>query len=543
MSDLRAAVARPSAPPDAAGMPPDGSSILAGMRQQLQERRRTRRIRLAIAAGLAGAMCLGLWLWLREPGEAVRWVQAEQRPLRRMLRELGTVVAKNETHVFSLFTGEIVWKIEEGRQVEAGEVIVRFNAQATLDETERMTKELFDKEEAVRRTEADLENTRLRYEMEVAQKKAALEKARVDRDLTYGHPTAIEKREAELALATAKLKHDQAAKDYESNKELHALGYVTEAALKQKALKQASEKAELAKAEVLHRLTLQGYSSDSKRQADLAVADADKNLATSVFNRDADLAIKQAELDLNRIELRNFNRSLEQKKRELESSEVKAPVAGRVAFVDVYKGGGKGLSPIQIGEMRNRGQDLCKVVDTSTLRVNVWVNEADVPRLAEGQAAEVRLSAFSERAFSGRVAVIAPVAQDKNVANTRLALLRSGEAFVNVVAVALDFTDLSEADRTVMRLGFTAEVKIDCTKPGDEVPRLVLPWTAVHLDASGGARVKVARGTGASAYLPVKLGRSDADYVEILGGIEPGARAIDSGKGAQAAAIKGAPAP
>ncbi|MBI3827983.1 MAG: HlyD family efflux transporter periplasmic adaptor subunit [Planctomycetes bacterium] len=520
----------PASPPAPAVVRTDASSIVVGLRDAVRRRERIKRIVLAAVAGLAVLFMLGALVFKRRVKVEERWAVPERRAMRSTLRELGTVAARNETFVFSLFTGEVVWKIEEGKFVEAGTVIVRFDAKDAQDDLEKMTKDLFDKEEAVSKVEKDLECTRAHYELEIAQKQALLEEAKIDRDLAFGHPTAREKRDSELALESSQLKFDQAEKDYLANKDLEERGFVTEAVLKQKALNMATQKADLAKAKILHTLALQGSSADAKRIADLAVGDAQKNLATSIFNRDADLAIKNAELELNRIELQNFKQSIELKKRDLESAEVKAPVAGRVAFVDVFKGGGKAMSPIQIGEMRNRGQDLCKVVDTSTLRVRTWINEADIAKVAVGQSAEVRIAAFPERAFKASVSDIALVAQDKNVANSRLALLRSGEAFVNVVSVALDFTDLSEQDRVAMRLGFTADVSVDCTPQGAGNSALVVPWSTVHFGANGEHWVLAAEGGGAPERRDVTLGRGDTGFVEVLKGLNGNERLLDPAK-------------
>ena len=516
----------------------DASSIIVGIREHLHIRRRRMKLGALI---LAAAVALSGLLWYLVRTPPVRpgaWVSVKRGVLPELLRETGAVVAKNETHIFTRFTGEIVWKIDEGSFVEPGAVIVRFNATPAKDELDKMLKDLFDKDEAVKRAQDELDTTRERYASEIAQKRAALEKAQVDRGVIFGYPSEDEKKDAELTLLSARLNYQQAEKDHEANRELNRLGYVTEAALKQKALKLATEKANLAKVEILHQLTLGGLSSDSKRLADLAVAEAKKNLASSEFNRDADLAIKKADLELAQIELDNFKMNLELKKRQLEDADVKAPVTGRVAFIDVWKGSGA-LSPIQVGEQRNQGQDVCKIVDTTILRVKVWVNESDVTRLKPGQPAEVRLPAFPERLYKAQVSEVALVAEDKNVALSSLALQRSGQAFVNVVAVLLDFVDLNEADRQAMRLNFTADAVIDCTSEAARgASPLLAPWGAVLYDAEGKPQVRLRRGSGEGELAAVELGASDARCVEILKGCDGDEQVFDvtAREGAEAAA-------
>jgi len=497
----------------------DASARSKGLREHVRMRRR--RLQLG-AILLLAVMLLGGWLWYAThspPLHSGVWVSVRQGVLPEVLLESGSVVAKNETHVVSRFTGEIVWKIAEGSFVEPGTVIVRFNASTAKDELEKMLKDLFDKEETVKRAQAELDMTHERYVSEIALKRAARDKTLVDRSVTLSSPSADEKKGAELTLLSARLQYQQAEQDHEANLELHRLGFVTRTVLKQKALRLATEKANLAKADVLHQLALAGMSSDSKRLAELAVADAQKNLSSTEFDRDAQLAIKQADLELVQIELDNFKMNLELKKRQIEDADVKAPVTGRVAFVDVWKGSSE-LSPIQVGELRNQGLSLCKIVDTTVLRVKVWVNESDSARLQTGQPAEVRLPAFPERVYKAQVSEIALIATDKNEALSNLALRRSGQAFVNVVAVLLDFVNLNESDRQAMRLHFTADAVIDCTPATARgVSRVLMPWGCLQYAAAGQPQVRVRSGSGAGTWVAVELGISDARYVEVLKGL------------------------
>jgi len=220
-------------------------------------------------------------------------------------------------------------------------------------------------------------------------------------------------------------------------------------------------------AKSLYDLTIQGTPADIKRVADLALADAEKKYTATQFNCAADLKSAKATLALAKIDLANCERDLRIKYRDFAQATVRAPIQGRVAFVDVYKGSDKGLSPIQVGEKRVAGQDLCKICDTSAFRIVVWINEADISRVRVGQRATVKMAAFPGKAFTAVVEELGAVAVDKNVALSRLALKSAGEAFVNVVEAKLDFIGLSDEDRQAMRINYTAEVDIEAD------PRLV----------------------------------------------------------------------
>ncbi|GMV79099.1 MAG: hypothetical protein AMXMBFR7_02830 [Planctomycetota bacterium] len=493
------------------------SALLLEARLSARRKRTARRRGLLAALGVAALCALGWWLGSARP-EAGTWYKVERKTLLLTQHELGEVVARLETPVLSTFSGEVVWKIEEGTNVHAGEPIVRFDATRAKDDLSEREKDLFDKEQNVQQVRRDAEAVAERYALELSRRAAALELAQIARAETYEHPTADERLTADLDLRSAELKHSKVLSDYLSHEDLNRAGFVTEAVLKQKRLAWAREKAELAKAKILHQLTLAGSSRDSKRLADLAVAEAELNLKLGEFERDADVAIAKADLDLAEVELADFKLGLERKRRELEQAEVGAPVGGRVAFVDVWKGSDT-LSPIQVGETRNRGQDLAKMVDTAGLRVRVLASEADVLKLKVGQRAEVRLPAYPQRLYKARVAEIAVVATDKNVALTRLALQKSGEAFVNVVSVWLDFDDLTEADRQAMRLGFTAEAEIEWGRV-ESAP--AIPWGAVEYGPAGAAYVRVRGGLGGNERRAVELGRGNAFFVEVRSGLSEG---------------------
>jgi multidrug resistance efflux pump len=139
----------------------------------------------------------------------------------------------------------------------------------------------------------------------------------------------------------------------------------------------------------------------------------------------------------------------------------------------VWKGGNKSNSPIQVGETRQWGWDLCKVCDVSRMRIRVNINETDVLRVKLGHRATVTLAAFPGRTFNCVVSELGVMAIDKNIALSGQggpAVRSSGEAFVNVVPAKLDFLDLTEEERKAIRIEFTADVQIHVTEAPIAIP-------------------------------------------------------------------------
>ena len=69
------------------------------------------------------------------------------------------------------------------------------------------------------------------------------------------------------------------------------------------------------------------------------------------------------------------------------------------------------MGEAQEGDQLRAGMPLMEVVDPSLMQVHVQVNQEDVLSLQVGQAAKVRLDAYPELVFDGKLEQIAPVAR------------------------------------------------------------------------------------------------------------------------------------
>ena len=87
---------------------------------------------------------------------------------------------------------------------------------------------------------------------------------------------------------------------------------------------------------------------------------------------------------------------------------VTAPIEGLVVLKTIWKSGS--MAVVQEGEEVRPGIPILDVVDPSAMRVRALVNQADVSRLAVGQAATVRLDSLPARTFDARLDQLSPVA-------------------------------------------------------------------------------------------------------------------------------------
>lgn len=177
-----------------------------------------------------------------------------------------------------------------------------------------------------------------------------------------------------------------------------------------------------------------------------------------------------------------------------EPSKITAPVGAKVGRV--Y---------LDAGQQVDVKTPAYLLADLSRVRVRCWVDERDLPRIALGQEAKVRLDAYPNEVFTGSVTTVSPVVDRE----TRSAPIEVGVA--NPSGLILP--------------GMMARVDLVTEKrPGV----LVIPIDAIAT-SRGGSFVFVSNG-GHARQAPVEVGIIDREKVEILSGLSEGDEIIVAGR-------------
>ncbi len=188
-----------------------------------------------------------------------------------------------------------------------------------------------------------------------------------------------------------------------------------------------------------------------------------ENSARTVTQREADVRSAGADVEKARLTIEDYRKRLEE-------TIIKAPVSGTVLAVNVEKGTivSSGISNV------GGGTTLLTMADLSRLFVLAKLDEADIGSVKLGQEARMTVDAFSNRVFRGVVERITPL----------------GISTSNVVTfdVRIEITD--PASRLLLP-GMTADVEIVTSR--DEGV-LLLPSAAVHRERRG--RGNGSRGPG-----------------------------------------------
>jgi cobalt-zinc-cadmium efflux system membrane fusion protein len=148
---------------------------------------------------------------------------------------------------------------------------------------------------------------------------------------------------------------------------------------------------------------------------------------------------------------------------------------------------------------------LFTIADLSSVWLVANVREADASHVERGQTAEVRVLAYPERMFSARVVYVAPIIDP---ATHRL-----------TVRAVIDNAD--GALKPEMFANFRILTSHDAQAPG-------VPQSAVIYEGET-AHVWVVQGDGSIVVRPIKVGRTNDGFVEVLDGLHAGERIVTQG--------------
>ncbi|MCB9661679.1 MAG: efflux RND transporter periplasmic adaptor subunit [Sandaracinaceae bacterium] len=206
----------------------------------------------------------------------------------------------------------------------------------------------------------------------------------------------------------------------------------------------------------------------------------------NVEMRRAQVAAAQAALASSRL-------SVADAQRRREATTLVAPISGTVLSVTVERGSMVSSAVTNVGG----GSAIMTLADLSDLRVIGAIDEAQIGSVAVGQDVEIRVDAYRNRVFSGRVHRVSPLGVNAS----------------NVVTFDVEIV-VTDREAGQLRSGMSANVEI-ITNRQEQV--LLIPLTAVR---SHGDEHTVLRPDGSPHN--ITIGGTDGSNVVVTGGLDEG---------------------
>ncbi|MES2821308.1 MAG: efflux RND transporter periplasmic adaptor subunit [Pseudomonadota bacterium] len=250
-------------------------------------------------------------------------------------------------------------------------------------------------------------------------------------------------------------------------------------------------------------------------QASLGTAEAELGLAKVEFERGRSLVSRQtiskSEFDRLSAQLQKANASVAQLRATLDKKRILAPFAGTI-----------GIRQVDVGDYVATGTTIATLQDLSRLHVDFYLPEQNAPQLAIGEQVRIKVAAYPEEVFEGRIEAINPKVEE----TTRNLLIRA---------------DLDNPQARLLP-GMFADLAVLLPS---EAPQVVVPETAITytlygnsvyvIEAKKGEDGKVEPDDKGQPMLVVQrrfvdTGERREGRVVVRKGLQPGEQVVTAGQ-------------
>ena len=251
----------------------------------------------------------------------------------------------------------------------------------------------------------------------------------------------------------------------------------------------------------ISRMQLESASHESeikRREIQLNLDKADISLARAKEQIENRRKIQVEEMKQKRLSIRQDEERLDEAHKTLDKLSVIAPAPGIAIISQNWSTNSK----FQMGDQCWSSQQIIQLPDLSKLKAKVNINETDISYITKGLKVEIRPDAFSDSTFTGYVATVANLAQNKD-----------DKSKIKVFPVEIV---INEANKNLLP-GLT----VSCRIIVDEISNVkYIPLEALHIQ---GDKSYVYKKT-VTGYdkVEVQTGRTNSDYVIIESGLDKG---------------------
>ncbi|CAN5348907.1 efflux RND transporter periplasmic adaptor subunit [soil metagenome] len=283
------------------------------------------------------------------------------------------------------------------------------------------------------------------------------------------------------------------------------------------------------------RSSLLQAQADAQRSEQLAKSEDDLIAPAELEQVRTAVATTRAQYEAARFGVSQAQAALSESRDALSKTTIYAPMAGRVTRLNIDEG-----ETVVVGTMNNPGSLLLTIADLAVMEAVVEVDETDVPAISIGDSAIVRIDAFPDREFAGRVARIA----NSSLQNPSAAsgVQAAGSAAAQSVDFEVGITLTNPPPNLRPDLSATADIvtakraevlaiplisltvrdstgaKLDAGSDDEEDGGADAPPTRTIPEVEGVFRVR----GGKAEFTPVEVGITGDSYFEVLRGLQPG---------------------
>ena len=268
---------------------------------------------------------------------------------------------------------------------------------------------------------------------------------------------------------------------------------------KQSAYSEATSRYTSVKAEADSLQTELDTYPDALKSAEETINTAKTSYSDAETSTNRSIATAQNTVDMQKYQTSttsDLKDQLEQLQKQLADCTLSAPIGGVVTAVNV-----------SVGDKNTAGTTKITIEDTSSLKVIVNVEEADILKIQEGMQATVTTDATGDEEIKGTVSRVVRVKNQST--NTNSTDTNTSTGYSAEITI----------DNTELLVGMSAKAKIVIKDRGTQ---LAVPYDLIQYDEKGNAFVLVAQmnddGMATAVRKNIKVGEEVDYYTEVTGG-------------------------
>ena len=207
----------------------------------------------------------------------------------------------------------------------------------------------------------------------------------------------------------------------------------------------------------------------------------------------ANVTLKSAQANQTQLAVQTAELAVTEAETRVKETKIYAPMDGTILAIPIEKGTIVASALTNV----NGGTSVMTLADLSDLRIIGAIDEAQIGRVAPDQTVEIRVDAYPDRVFEGRVDRVSPL----------------GKEVSSVVTFDVEIV-VTDKSSSLLRSGMSADVEIVTSEQADV---LLVPLVAV--ESKGKSRfVRLANGQ----QRPIETGSTDGTSLVVLKGVEEG---------------------
>lgn len=431
--------------------------------------------------------------------------RVKRQDLKVELHVLGVLDA-SQSHVITSqlqgSEGKIIYLIEDGTKVTQGDLLVRFDPAPFQKQVEQLRTEVAGFEAAVQAAKQTVEFEKNQVEQEVANAQYQFNVAKLELKKLEEGEGPLQQSQFFEELQKAKLemqRYQQYSKDLEA---LQEEGYDNSTEMAK-----TREKVEMLTKQ--YRSAAGRYENYTENVLPALIESgraklANAQLAIEQIRQGGRYRIAKTEATLSQIrsKLNAKKEALQRAKTELAKTEIKAPFDGIVIHFETFRDREK-RKP-RVGDTVFMNQPILYLPDIAKMIVKTKVREIDLYKIDRGQIGRVRVDAYPEASFTGRLNFIGALATSDSS--------QPGEEKYFQVGFVL------EGEDNRLRPGMTCRTSI---LSNTVLNALTVPVQAVFTK-NDNSYCYVVDGEGGYTRQPVVVGAHNNDLVEIVEGLREG---------------------